>query len=395
MTLTPRAAASRQPTRRTLVATAISALALLPLLVPGTAGAAEDIVVGATVPITGNFAASGIQYYNALKLAQDDINAAGGINGRNLRIVFEDTAANNSTAVNAFVKLIKQYNPPVVFLSSLSTQTLAMEPEVLKAKVPAITAGGAVAIQERKNPWLFRARPADNLGAGAMVYGIVELLKKSKPGILYAQDDYGTGAANAVEAMLAKSGVAVVAKEAFNPRDNDFSAQLLSLKNKGVDVIVSFNYNRDGALILKQRKSLGLNIAVVAGTGMVAPSTLELVDADDLTGVYSTADTIVGEAVSPASAEFVKRYTAAFKIRPDSFGTSYYDAAMIVAEGMRKVGPDPEKLRGYLAGVADFKGMARNYSTDAGTNNMAHSVVLVTFKPGTKDFVAVATYPKP
>ena len=145
---------------------ALSALALLPMLAPAPAGAADDIVLGATVPITGTFAASGIQYYNSLKLAQDDINAAGGINGRNLRIAFEDTAANNSTAVNAYIKLVKQYNPPFVFLPSLSTQALAMEPEVLKAKIPAITSGGAVAIQERKNTWLFRARPADNLGAG-------------------------------------------------------------------------------------------------------------------------------------------------------------------------------------------------------------------------------------
>ena len=376
-----------------LFASTLAAAALLGLAC--AAQAQEEIVVGAAVPITGNFAAAGLQYYNSLRMAQEDINAGGGINGKKLKIVFEDTQANNSVAVNAFVKLVQQNKPVFVFLPSLSTQVLAMEPEVLKAKVPAIFSGGAVAIQERKNPWMFRARPADNVGAGAMAFGIIDTLKKSKPGILYAQDDYGTGAANALEALLAKSGVTVVAKEAFNPRDNDFSAQLLSLKNKGADVIVSFNYNRDGALILKQRKSLGLTMPVVAGTGMVAPATLELVDAEDLAGVYSTADTILGEAVSPASADFVKRYTAQFKMRPDSFGTSYYDAALMLAEALRKVGTDPEKLRAHFTSLKDFKGMARNYSNDAATNNMAHSVVLVAFKPGTKEFVGVAVYPKP
>ena len=373
---------------------ALAALAALGFGLLGTARAQDEIVVGSALPITGNFAASGLQYYNSLRMAQDDINAAGGIQGKKLKIVFEDTQANNSVAVNAFVKLVQQVKPVFVFLPSLSTQVLAMEPEVLKAKLPTIFSGGAVAIQERKNPWMFRARPADNIGAGAMAFGIVDTLKKKSPGILYAQDDYGTGAANALEALLAKSGVTVVAKEAFNPRDNDFSAQLLSLKNKGADVIVSFNYNRDGALILKQRRSLGLTMPVVAGTGMVAPATLELLDAEDLAGVYSTADTILGEAVSPASADFVKRYTEKFKMRPDSFGTSYYDAALMLADGLRKVGTDPEKLRGYLAGLKDFKGMARNYTTDA-NNNMAQSVVLVAFKAGTKDFVGVAVFPKP
>ena len=371
-------------------------LAVVALMASAPARAGEDIVVGAAVPITGAFAASGIQYFDALKLAQDDINAAGGIHGRKLRIAFEDTGASNSMAVNAFVKLVKQVHPPFIFLPGLSTQTLAMEPEVLKAKVPTVTAGGIMAIQKRHNPWIFRARPADELGAGAMVFGIVDVLKKSKPGLLYAQDDYGTGAAAAVEAMLAKAGVKPVARESYNPRDNDFSAQLLSLKNKGADVIVCFNYNRDGALILKQRRSLGMTaIPVVAGTGMAAPSTLELVDPDDLAGVYSTADTVLGAALGPASADFVKRFTAAFRIRPDSFGASYYDAAMILADGLRQVGPDAEKLRGYFAGLKNVQGVARSYGNDPATNNLAHSVVLVSFKPGTKEFVPVDTYPKP
>jgi branched-chain amino acid transport system substrate-binding protein len=358
------------------------------------ARAAEDIVVGALVPITGTFAASGIQYQSALKLAQDDINAGGGIAGRRLRIAFEDTQASNSVAVNAFVKVVKQHRPPFVFLPSLSTQALAMEPEVAKARVAALFGGGAMALQERKNPWMFRVRPADNLQSGAMAYGIVEVLKKKKPGILYAQDDYGTGAAAALEAILAQQGVAVAAKESFSPRDNDFSAQLLALKGKGIDVIVSINYNRDGALILKQRKSLGLDVPVVAGTGMAAPATLELVDATELAGVYCTADTLLGEGLGPASADFVKRYTAAFKFRPDSFGAAYYDAALILADGLAKVGPDADKLRAHFAALKGFKGVARTYSIDPATNNLAHNVVLVSFKPGTKDMVRVSNFPK-
>ena len=238
------------------------------------------------------------------------------------------------------------------------------------------------------------ARPTSSVLV-AMVLGIADVLKKSKPGLLYAQDDYGTGAAAAVETKLAQVGIKTVAKESYNPRDNDFSAQLLSLKNKGADVIVCFNYNRDGALILKQRRSLGMTIPVVAGTGMASPSTLELVDPEDLVGVYSTADTLLGATIGPASAEFVKRFTAAFKLRPDTFGASYYDAAMILADGLRQVGPDAEKLRGYFAGIKNVKGVARSYSNDPATNNLAHSVVLVSFKPGTKEFVPVDTYPKP
>lgn len=359
-----------------------------------TVSAQQEIVVGAVVPITGPFASVGLPYYNSLRMAQEDINAAGGINGKKLRIAFEDATASNSAAVNAYVKLVKQHNPPFIFLSSLSTQVLATEPEVTKAKIPSMFAGGALAVQERKNPYLFRVRPSDDIGAGALAMGVADTLKKKRPAILFVQDDYGVGASNTLEAMLAKAGTPVVAKESFNPRDNDFSAQLLNIKNKGADVLITFNYNRDGALILKQRKDLGLDMPLVSSAGMASPSTLDLVDAADLKGVYVTADTIMGEALSPASADFVRRYVLAYKMRPDSFGASYYDAAMILAQGLRKVGPDAEKLRAYLASVKDYKGVARTYSTDA-LGNMAHSAVLAQFAPGTKDQVAVSVYPKP
>ncbi len=354
---------------------------------------APDLVVGATVPITGAFAASGIQYYNSLRLAQDDINAAGGIGGRKLRIAFEDTQASNSFAVNAFVKLVTQADLPFVFLSSLSSQDLAIEPEVLQAKIPVMYGGGAVAVQERKNPWMFRIRPPDNLQGAAIAFAVVDVLKKTRPGILHSQDDYGLGAANAVEAALAKAGVPIVAKEAFSPRDNDFSAQLLSLQSKGADVIVGFTYNRDGALILSQRKRLGIELPYVGGSATVAPSTLMLVGPGDLDGVLAVADAVLGSAISPASASFVKRYTEKFTFAPDPYGAAYYDGAMILANGLRQAGPDRAKLRDYLAAVHDYKGISRTFTTDA-ENNMAHTLVLVRFKPGTKEYEPVATFPR-
>lgn len=353
-----------------------------------------EIVVGCVLPITGAFAASGIQYYNSLRLAQDDINAAGGISGSKLRIVFEDSQASNSVAVNAFVKVVQQYAPlPFVFLPSLSGQDLAIEPEVLKEKIPAMYGGGAVAVQERHNPWMFRLRPADSLQGGAIAYAVTEYLKKKKPAILYTQDDYGQGAANAVEAALAKAGTPIVAKEAFSPRDNDFSAQLLSLKSKGTDVIVGFTYNRDGALILSQRKRLGIDLPYIGGSATVAPSTLTLVSPDDLDGVLAVTDAVLGSAVSPASEAFVKRYTEKFGFAPDPYGAAYYDGAMILVQALKAVGPDRVKLRDYLSTLNGYIGLTRTFRTDA-DNNMAHSLVLVKFKSGTKNFEAVARFPK-
>jgi branched-chain amino acid transport system substrate-binding protein len=359
------------------------------LSAPRLARAQQPVQIGATVPITGPFAPSGIQYYNSLRMAQDDIAAAG---GTPIRIVFEDTQGSNTTAVNAYVRLVRQLNPPFIFLSSLSTQNLATEPEVTRARIPCMYAGGAVAVQERRNPWMFRIRPADNLGAAAISYAVTDVLKRTRPGILYTQDDYGTGVANGVEALLTQAGVNTVAKEAFSPRDNDFSAQLLSLRNRGADVILAFTYNRDGALILRQRRSLSIDLPVISGSAMVAPSTLDLVEPADLAGLHSVADAVLGEAVSPQSASFVRRYTDRWGFGPDPFGAAYYDGALIVAQAIREVGPDAQRIRDYLGQLGGFQGVTRTYRADE-HNNLAHNVTLVAFQPGTKQFRAVASFP--
>jgi branched-chain amino acid transport system substrate-binding protein len=347
----------------------ILAAGLALLLSGGAAGAADnEIVLGATVPLTGPLVFS-----------------AGGINGKKLRIVFEDTQASNSVAVNAFIKLLRQENPPFIFLSSFTTQNLAVEAEVAKAKIPVMYAGGSEAVTDRKNPWMFRLRPDDSLLALALSKAALGKFGKKPTGVMYVQDDYGLGAANTVEALLNAAGSSVVGKEAFGPRDNDFSAQLLNLKNKGAQLYVVIGYVRDTALILQQRRNLGITADFVTGQGTAMPSTLDLMTPPDVNGIVATIDAVLGEPVGPASVTYMKRFEERFKVKADPFGSAYYDGAMIVAEALRKVGPDREKIRDYLAGLKDFKGVTRVFGADE-KGNLAHSAAIINFVPGTKDF---------
>jgi len=374
--------------RRTLLAATLATPALLRA---GSVRAADEIVVGATIPITGPLAASGLQYYDALQLAQDDINAAGGINGRKLRIAFEDTQASNSVAVNAFIKLAQQENPAFIFLSSYTIQNLAAEPQVAKAMIPVAYGGGAVALADKKNPWMFRIRPQDTLPAQAIASTLIDRMNARDVGIIHVQDDYGTATAAAIEAVLKASGANVVANESYNIKDNDFSAQLLNLRNKGAKAMVGVSYIRDGALLLTQRSNLGITIPMIGNTSFVTPTLLDLVTPADVSGIYSVIDAMLGSSISPASADYAARFLARFGMRADPFGSAYYDAAMILAEIMRKVGTDREKIRAGFAAVKDYKGVTRTFTTDA-QNNMAHSVSLVDYAPGTKDMHFVTSF---
>ena len=272
---------------------AIALAASFAAIAAAPARAQEEIILGATVPITGNFAATGINYYNSLRMAQDDINAAGGIGGKKVRIIFEDSQSTNSTAVNALVKLVRQSKPSLIFLNSLSVQILAQEQEIAKSAVPVLYSGALVALQEKGNPLMFRIRPADNVQAGVIAKGLADVVKSKKPAIIHMQDEYGAGTAKLLEAELAKLGMSFVAKETFSPRDNDFSAQLLNIKNSGADAVVCVTYNRDGALIVKQRRSLGIDIPFLCTTAMFSATTLELVEPEDLKNVYAAGDVVL------------------------------------------------------------------------------------------------------
>ena len=381
---------NRTTSRRRLLSTGAAATGLL-LASHRPSRAAGEIVVGATVPLTGPLASSGLQYYDALQMAQDDINAAGGINGKQLRIAFEDTQASNSIAVNAFIKLTQQIDPPFIFLSSYTIQNLAVEAQVAKAQIPTVYAGGGVAVADRKNPWMFRIRPPDNLAGESIGSAVVQRMQAKDVGIIHVQDDYGTASANALEAALKAAGANVVARESYGARDNDFSPQLLSLKNKGAKAMVVFAYVRDGALLLTQRRTLGIDIPLMGNTSFVVPALLDLVTPADVSGIYSMIDAVIGQTISPASASYTTHFEARFNMRADPFGSCYYDAAMILADAMRKVGTDRQKIRDYFAAVKDYKGVTRTFTTDS-RGDMAHSVALVDFEPGTKNLKLVASY---
>lgn len=360
-------------------------VAFLVMLAGSAAVAQEEIVVGAALPITGPFAGAGLQTLQGLQLAEHDINAAGGINGKKIRFQTEDTQVSNSVAINAFLKL-DQAKLPFIFLSSFTVQNLATEPEVKKAKVAVMYGGGGVAIGEQNNPYMFRLRANDALRAAATAEAAMGVLKKKKIAIINVQDQFGNAIAELLRKQIVQRGGEVVATETHNIRDTDFAPQLQKVKNSGAEALVVFGYIRDQALIIKQRRALGLTgIPMVSVTSVNEDSMLSLIALEDLENVIGVADAVFGEANpnGPKSVKFVDDFTARFKVPPDGFGSVYYDGAMMVAEALRKVGPDREKIRAYLAGLQSYKGVTGTFGA-AANGDMLHSVSIVEFIPGKK-----------
>ena len=296
----------------------------------------------------------------------------------------------NSVAVNAYLKVVRDLNPPFVFLSSYTTQNLATEPEVTKAQIPCVYAGGGDALHLKKNPWMFRIRPYDGLQALALAKHATEGLGKKKIGIIYVQNDFGQPGAIAGREDRQGRRRPGRRMEAYAFTDNDMSAQLQKLKNAGADCLICISYGKDGALVLKLLKEMSIDLPVVISSGVMVPAARNLIALDELARVNGVMDAYLAPERGPEVAAYIKNFKDRFKIDPDPFGSCYYDAAWILKQVLDKVGPDRTKIRDELKAVKDFKGVTNAFSTDA-DGNMVHSLAVFSIKPGTRDPIFIRT----
>ncbi len=325
----------------------------------------DPILIGATVPITGPYAATGRLVADGLALIEEQVNADGGIAGRPLEIVIEDATSSNSGAVSAFLRLTQQREPVLMMVSSFSPQVSAVIPAVGEAAIPTLYGGGATALAERRNRWMFRIRPPDSIMVRAMADIVRTEIGAQRPGVIYVQNDYGQGAALETEALFEAQGIPVLL-ESYTFQDNDMSPQLQRLSARGADAIMIFGFTRGTALILAGKRRLGLPQPIVANASLPLPTTLALIPEADLPGIYAILD---GDLAGPRAAEadaFARAYEERFGIALDrSFTMAYVDGVLLAKTAIEAVGTDPEALRGWFAELDGFTGLNATYRADA------------------------------
>lgn len=379
----------RRATCVTTCATAV--LLLLGLLgLPKSVAAQGDLSIGATVPITSPYALSGRSYYNTLQMAEKDINAQGGIKGRKVKIVFEDTSNSNTIAVNAFKKVMDTVRSPFVFLNSYTVQNLAVEPEVARAKVPVMYAGGGVAVAERGNAWMFRIRPNDEVAAKGAAQFVAKSLKLKRVGLMGVEGDFGQGGMKVAAEVLKQLGVEAVGQEVYRAADKDMSAQLLSLKNKGAEAIVIFTYVAEPPIIFRQRRQLNLGIPLIGSSATCLPAATNVMTPQDMEGTYCFTDSLLVGNPDPKVHAWAERYQKEFNFPPDVYGVAYYDGMFILKQAIEKAGLEPQAIRDAIAATKDYKGIGATFSFDQRGEGV-HQVVVVKPKPGTKNYELLET----
>jgi branched-chain amino acid transport system substrate-binding protein len=250
------------------------AVALATTLLATGAAAQDTIKIGVTQPLTGAFAASGNYVTQGAKIAEEEINKAGGVLGKKIELIVEDNKSNPTEAVATAEKLIVKDKVPVMLGAWSSTLTLAVMPKLEEYKVPMVVeTSSSGKITTSGNPYIFRISPTSEMEAVAFTPLFKKMAIKDVA-FLSTNNDFGLGAANEFAKAAEKEGVKVVARETMDPKATDFSAQLAKIKASGADTVFVTTAVEQATLILKQAKDQQVTARIITTGGSVSPDQL-------------------------------------------------------------------------------------------------------------------------
>jgi len=309
-------------------------------------------------------------------MAVEEINKAGGLLGKQVRVIVEDDQGKAEEAQTVVTKLISKDKVIAVLGEVASSNSLAAAPVAQQNQVPMISPSSTNPEVTRKGDYIFRVCFIDPFQGYVMAKFAASTLKLTKVAILRdVKSDYSVGLADVFIDNFKKMGGTIVADESYSQSDTDFNAQLTSLKAKSPQAIFVPGYYTEVGLIARQAKKQGINVPLLGGDGWDSPKLTEIggkdLDGSFLSNHYSVDDP------SPAIQKFVSDYKARYNAVPDALAGLGYDSAMVLFDAIKRAGTtEGPKLRDAIAQTKDFQGVTGKITLDAERNANKPAVVL-------------------
>lgn len=353
---------------------ALVAAAAVAVAVAGAAFAADPVRVGLVDETTGPQAEAGVLTLNGARLAVEEINAAGGILGRQVELVVEDNQSTNPGTVLAYSKLVDQKVTAVIG-PLRSTQVQAASPTIARARIPAIIGGSDPTLTRVNNPWIFRVRPNDLYSSRVMAEYGLKVLEKRRWAIVHATDTFGSNGKTALVDALKAQGVEPVLVQGYTSNQQDFTAVVLAIRKSGADIVGSYMTNSpDVGIMAKQMRQLGIDIPWIGSTSLATETALKLAG-DALWGTYVVTDFFPD--ANRESKAFAARFKARHGFNADLYSAWSYAALHLLRHAVDQAGSlEPEAIRKALLATRGLKGVGGTYEFDANGDGLhGYSVV--------------------
>ena len=360
---------------RLFVAAGAAAL-LCGSLACGKGGSGSEILVGEYGSLTGTTATFGQSTHNGITQAFDEINAAGGLLGKKVKVLVEDDRSQPEEATTAVTKLINQSHVVAMLGEVSSSRSLAAAPICQSNKVPMVSPSSTNPRVTQVGDYIFRVCFIDPFQAPVMAKFAANTLKIKRVAILTdVRNDYSIGLQTFFRQSFKALGGEIVAEQSYSEGDSDFRAQLTQIKAANPEAIYLPGYYTEAATIARQARELGITVPLMGGDGWDSPKLFEI-GGDALDGCYISNHYSVDDP-SPAIQKFVADYKARYKNSPDALAALGYDAARILADAIKRAGStDGEKVRDALKTVKDFPGVTGKITINSDRNAVKPAVVL-------------------
>jgi branched-chain amino acid transport system substrate-binding protein len=314
--------------------------------------------IGGIFSITGPQSFLGDPEKKSMELAVEQINQAGGIDGRMLEAVIYDTEGDPSKALNAANRLISRDNVIAIIGPSLTPTTLAVMPLIQRAQIPFISCAAGNKIVSPVDPWVFKTAQSDILAVAA-IYEHLKSKEIKKIGIITVANAFGESGREQLVAQAEAFGLTIVRDETFGAGDTDMTAQLTKITKENPQAIVCWGTNPGPAVIARNVQQLGITIPLYQSHGVASPKFIELAG-DAAEGILLPTGKILVADLLPDDdpqkkvlTDYMAAYGAKFKTPVSGFGGYSYDAVNILAKAMAGSNGDKDKIR---AGIENLKG---------------------------------------
>ncbi|MDI1430269.1 ABC transporter substrate-binding protein [Polyangium sorediatum] len=336
----------------------------------GSGGAsANEWRVGVYLSLSGADTSFGVDTREGIALAVDEINAAGGVKGRPIKLLFEDDKSNPQEASNKVLQLINRDKVVALLGEVSSARSKAAGIVANKNQIPMIAPSATNAEVTKVGPFVFRACYTDDKQGQVGARFVVETLGKKRLAVLFASDDlYSSGLADEFRREAKKLGAEVVLEKSFLKNETNFTTYLNEIRDARPEIIYAPVYYNAMVPIARQAKAAGIpGSQFVGGDGWHADSLVT--DAgEEIEGAYFT-NHFSPDVPWPHSQAFVKAYAARFKREPSALAAQGYDAAKLLADAIgRAKGDTPASIRDAIAETKDFQGATGKIAINAERN---------------------------
>lgn len=352
---------------------------------------AQDIRIGGLLETSGFIASLGGPGVEGATLAVEQVNAAGGINGRKVQFVNVNSESDNTKTVSGAKRLIEQEKVAAIIGPMSSGSAFAVTDTIERAKVPMIANGatrGIVLPPEQKR-FSFLA-PLTDVVVQSVMLKDMQARGIKRIAMLNSDVAFGTAGRDSMEKAVAAAGLALVAKETFGNADTDMTPQLTKIRGTDAEATVLWATGAGLAIATKNHRALGiktplylahsandfnyLRLAGDAANGILLPSSK----------IYVTASLPAADPQKAVVERFVAEYEKKYGKPPATFAGNGYDAAMIIMQAIRKAGTDPEKVREAIEATRDYVGVTAVYTYGPADHfgAKADSVVMLTVRDG-------------